>query len=61
MFPPKRGKHCEGQSQQDASLLNIGVNKILVLKNAWVKNKMQNLIDKEEIGYKTNSNSCYVL
>ena len=37
MLPPKRGKQCEVHSQQDASLLNIGMNKMLVLKNARVK------------------------
>jgi len=54
-LPPKRGKQNEVNLQQDASLLNIGVNKMLVLKHAEVKNKMQDLFDKANIGPKTSS------
>ena len=54
-FPPKGGKLNEVQLRQDASLLNIGVNKMLVLKHAEVKKKMQRLFYKEDIGPKTSS------
>ena len=55
MLPPKRGKQNEVNLQQDASLLNIGVNKMLVLKHAEVKEKMQKKINKEDIGSKKYS------
>ena len=54
-FPPKLGKQNEVNTQHDASLLNIVGNKMLVLKHVEVKNKMQRLFDKEEIGPKTSS------
>jgi len=37
MLPSKRGKQHEVQLQQDASLLNIGMNKVSVLENAGIK------------------------
>ena len=37
MLPRKRGKQCEIHLHQDASLLNIGMNKMPLLKNARVK------------------------
>ena len=55
MLPPKRGKQNEVNLQQDASLLNIGVNKMSVLKYAEVKEKMQKKIEKEDIGSKNYS------
>ena len=55
MFPCKRGKQNEVNLQQDPSLLNIGVNKMPVLKNAEVKNQIQRLFEKGDIGPKTCS------
>ena len=53
-FPPKRGKQNEMQLQHDASLLNIGVNKMPLLESAEVKEPKQKQIDKVDIGFKTS-------
>ena len=39
-LPPKRGKQNEVQLEHVASLLNIGMNKKLMLKHAEVKTQM---------------------
>ena len=54
MFPPKRGKQYEGKLQQDASLLKIGMNKMPVLESVGVKNQIQKLFEKDDIGSKTS-------
>lgn len=53
MLPPKRGKQHEVHLQHNASLFNIGMNKMSVLNNAKIKKK--NLFDKGEIGSKIPS------
>ena len=55
MFPPKRGKQYEVKLQQNASLLNISMNKMPVVKNLGVKKHMQKLFDKEDIGSKIST------
>lgn len=55
MLPPKIGKQNEVNSQQRASLLNTGVNKMSMLESTKDKNKMKRKITKEGIGSKTYS------
>lgn len=52
----KEEKKHEVHLQQDASLLNIGMNKMLVLENAGIKKQMQELLEKGNII--SNTSSC---